>query len=436
MGALYGGKSRGELGETFLRSRSFQVESVSLSGFLDGDRYPRATWATPSGDALCGFGRALGFEVRGHGRFERAREAAEKLFDRVESRGVAEPARPRLFGGFSFHDSESDWREFPSGFFFLPEVQLAKTGRGCWVTVNAVGGDVGTVPPVRGPEDDTGDLEAPGVERVKLCESRKSWKRKVSSVLRRIESGELSKAVLAQSIHVEIEGGIDLPRIVVGMREANRGSTVFLFQPSEETGFFGATPEKLVELRGNSVETEALAGSAPRGKDTSEDEELSYRMERSEKERREHRLVVDYLVDRLDEFSDTLVRGDMGVKRLSDIQHFYTPLAGEVHEGTHVLSLLGSLHPTPAVCGMPQKEASRVVREMEDFDRGWYAGPVGWMDERGDGSFGVAIRSGRVSDGGVQLFAGAGLVEGSDPDSEWEEVQLKYRPVLQQLGKD
>jgi len=205
-------------------------------------------------------------------------------------------------------------------------------------------------------------------------------------------------------------------------------------EPTGDAAFLGATPERLVTLDDDRVQTVALAGSVGRGDTPEEDAELAARLRDSEKLRHEQRLVTDTIAAQLGAFGEVSV-GERGVRKLSNIQHLNTPITADVSEDTHVLDVAEALHPTPAVGGLPPDAALDVIRETETFDRGWYAAPVGWFDGDGDGTFAVGLRSAVARDRAVTMFAGNGIVADSDPSEEWEEVQLKYQPVLDELRR-
>jgi menaquinone-specific isochorismate synthase len=156
----------------------------------------------------------------------------------------------------------------------------------------------------------------------------------------------------------------------------------------------------------------------------------------SEKNVHEHDLVAETIRDQLAPFAASVAMGERQVRRLATVQHLWTPITAELDRNYHVLDLVEALHPTPAVGGLPPADALQTIRETEPFDRGWYAAPVGWIDAAGYGSFAVALRSAVASGRTVTLFAGVGIVADSDPDREWDEVQLKYRPILDELEAD
>jgi menaquinone-specific isochorismate synthase len=189
-----------------------------------------------------------------------------------------------------------------------------------------------------------------------------------------------------------------------------------------------------VSLSGRTVQTEALAGSIGRGETTEEDEWLASQLRDSEKDVHEHDLVTETIRDQLAPLAADIRTGSRVVRRLATVQHLRTPIRATLADDEHVLRLVEALHPTPAVGGLPPTAALRTIRETEAFDRGWYAAPVGWFDAEGDGAFAVAIRSALARERTATLFAGAGIVADSDPDSEWDELGLKYRPILDELG--
>ena len=178
------------------------------------------------------------------------------------------------------------------------------------------------------------------------------------------------------------------------------------------------------------VETEALAGSAERGDTPEEDADLAAGLETDAKTVHEQALVAETIADRLEPLGEVAV-GDRRVRKLASVQHLFTPIAADTDH--HVLDLVAALHPTPAVGGRPPDVALETIRDAETFDRGWYAAPVGWFDAAGDGTFAVAIRSGLAREHAAHLYAGAGIVADSDPDTEWDEIQLKFRSVRDHL---
>jgi isochorismate synthase len=200
--------------------------------------------------------------------------------------------------------------------------------------------------------------------------------------------------------------------------------------------FLGASPERLVRLHGGLLATSCLAGSIGRGADADADQALGARLLSSAKDLTEHAVVSEMLAESLAPICESLeVAPQPGLLRLSNVQHLYTPIHGTLAlrpDGTRpcILDLVARLHPTPAVGGYPRSEALALIRRLEQLDRGWYAGPVGWLDHYGEGEFAVAIRSALLRAGEANLFAGCGIVGNSDPESEYRESCLKLKAML------
>jgi menaquinone-specific isochorismate synthase len=275
--------------------------------------------------------------------------------------------------------------------------------------------------------------EPPGIDRRERTPSQEGWREQVRAALESVDRGDLQKVVLAQSLRASLGADLSVPDALARLAETYPDCYRFMLSPEDGGTFFGATPERLVSLRGRTVRTEALAGSTGRGDTPAEDEWLATELVESEKDRHEHRLVADAIRDQLEPFASSVRTGELSVRRLATVQHLRTSITAELDRDRHVLDLVDALHPTPAVGGLPPDEALRTIRETEAFDRGWYAAPIGWVDAGGNGSFAVGIRSAVARDRVATLFAGAGIVSDSDPDREWDEVQLKYRPMLDEL---
>ncbi|MFU8868269.1 isochorismate synthase [Natronococcus sp.] len=430
-----------EDGATGLASRSRELEDVSFGAISEADDACRIQWATPEGLEVVGRGVAARLTARGPARFDAIRERAVSVFEELDHTGP-DAARPRAFGGFSFHDgheSTGPWTGFEAASFVVPELLVSRSDEGTWLT--AIGDDADSA--IRRLEewhDRLLELPAmrpsgsgPGVASTRRTTSLESWRRQVERALERIAAGGLTKVVLAQALSVDLEGPIDVPATVERLRRQYPNCYRFLIGDATSGTFFGAPPERLVSKRGDRVETEALAGSVPRGDTPEGDEEYAERMLDSEKFRREHGLVVESIRDQLAPLASDLTIDDRTIRRLATIQHLRTPIEATLEADRHVLELVEALHPTPAVGGVPPETALETIRETESFDRGWYAAPIGWFDAVGDGEFAVGIRSGLATDGTVRLFAGNGIVADSDPEEEWEEVQLKFRPILDEL---
>jgi len=256
----------------------------------------------------------------------------------------------------------------------------------------------------------------------------------VAAVVRDVGRGAIEKLVLARRLRARVLGPLDPAAVIRRLRAEYGGCTVFAFSRGESC-FLGATPERLVQLESGVVRADCLAGSTARGANDDEDQALGEALFADQKERHEHALVVRALRDALGPLCSSLsVPATPNLLSMPNVQHLHTPVEGEVNGERHVLELVERLHPTPAAGGLPTRAALPLIRSYEKFDRGWYSGPVGWVDGRGGGEFVVAIRSALLGGNQAHLYAGCGIVAGSDPEREYEESCLKLRPMLWALN--
>lgn len=255
----------------------------------------------------------------------------------------------------------------------------------------------------------------------------------VADALACLARGEFEKIVVARRKRFEAAGALRPLAILDRLRQRFPACHAFScgFGPRS---FIGATPEMLVELRGGRVVTEAIAGTAPRGAGASDDARQARALLASDKDRREHALVVESILRRLRQAGVTPDEpGRPRLLQLANVQHLRTPLAGTPPEGCHLLDLAAVLHPTPAVGGKPRAAALPHVRRLDGFDRGPYAAPLGWITPDGGGRLLVALRAGWIEERAATLFAGVGVVAGSDPERELAETEMKFRALADAL---
>jgi isochorismate synthase len=235
-----------------------------------------------------------------------------------------------------------------------------------------------------------------------------------------IRAGGARKVVLAEQERIPVAGRLPALPILRALAEAHPSCTVYAMGIGERT-FLGVTPECLVAVRGGRVRAAAVGGPSNRVRDP-----LADALRHSRKERAEHDFVVRGIETSMRPFCASVeVPSEPTGLGAGRAQHLWTELCGTLRAPTHVLELVAALHPTAAVAGTPRDRALELICEHEQFDRGWYAGPIGWLDRTGQGEFQVALRCGLLTPGEIRLYAGAGLVEASDPAREADEVQLK-----------
>ncbi len=265
-----------------------------------------------------------------------------------------------------------------------------------------------------------------------------AYEERVARALDAIDAGALDKVIVARSERWEPTGPLEAADLLASLAERYPRCFRFCVQPAGGPAFVGASPERLVKVEDRIVHADALAGTAPRAPDPAADEALGAALFASPKERREHQAVVGYLHDRLAGMVPRIeAAAAPALLKLEHVQHLHTPFRGELSDtdaGKGVLELASRVHPTPAVAGVPTADALRWLQEHEDLDRGWYAGGVGTVAPRGEGEFCVAIRSALLLPGEVRLYAGAGIVEGSEPARERAETEQKLRGLRDALA--
>jgi isochorismate synthase len=404
-------------------------------------------WEQPDrGFAVAGLGVAHEAVSRGEGRFrDVAAEALRVGQDAVldQPTGLRAGAGPVWLGGFAFDPeggASSTWSSLPPASLVLPEISICRAGGRSFLTVNAIVG------PGEDPEGRWQALEArlgglrdaplpmldphPVAAKIRSARPPAEFEATVEVATARIGAGEMSKVVLAREVIVSAAAAHDPAALFGAMREQFPSCFCFCCG-TPEAAFIGASPELLVRRSGAGVSTVALAGSTRRSSDPAVDDHLAERLLRSDKDRREHRIVAERIVRALRPHAVWVqAAADPEIVKVANIQHLATPVLAQLAEPRSAVELAGMLHPTPAVGGEPRSDALAAIAGLEQMDRGWYAGPVGWMDATEDGEFCVALRSGVLRDREAHLFAGVGVVEGSDPAAELAETEVKLEALL------
>lgn len=270
----------------------------------------------------------------------------------------------------------------------------------------------------------------PELRRVTPSWERPGWRAAVAAVLEAIASGQLDKAVLAREVVVEADRPFG--RAALLGRLAARGAGAYLYASG---GFIGASPELLVARSGRVARSRPLAGTVPRGASPAEEAASLAWLRTSAKEALEHRLVVDAVTGALAKAADRVEVAATRIVRLPTVAHLGTEVTASLGDPPpSALDLVAALHPTPAVAGTPPEAALDLLARLEPGGRGLYAGPVGWVDGAGDGEWAVALRCANLEGRRARLYAGAGIVAGSDPDAEWDETDSKLRAILDVLA--
>ena len=370
------------------------------------------------GAGLVGWGEAAQVTLpAGNDRFIAGGKWLREVFDAAEVRDEVGVHGTGLiaFGSFTFDDCSD------GSVMSVPRVVLGRDGTGlAWLTVIERAGEADRQDIQPGQPADFGAIEwRDGA----LSGSR--WEQAVAEAVRRISRGDLRKVVLARDVYATADRPID-PRTLL-RRLSARYPECYTFACD---GFVGATPELLIRRQGDEVQSLVLAGTKPRGDSAAEDRRLAAALMASAKEAEEHRYAADSVRQVLAPLCEALdVSPEPELLTLPNVHHLGTRVVGRLATDRSALALAAALHPTAAVGGDPTEVAVEVIRELENMDRARYAGPVGWMDAHGNGEWGIGLRSAQLNGNQARLFAGCGIVAGSDPAAELAETFSKLRPM-------
>ncbi len=370
--------------------------------------------------------------------------AYEAVFKRLHATLDTSSNGLRYYGGFRFDahsEPDDDWRSFGVSRFVIPRLELRTGPMGSQLSFHFKPDEAasGALTPFMDRLADMSFAERTWEDTFPPPRSRSDtpdeagWTANVEVALQDFDAGSLEKIVLARKALFEFEGHLDPVTLLHRLKSATPECFHFCYMPSEAIAFVGASPERLYRREQREIETEAVAGTRMRSKDDAEDERLGAELLASDKDQREHAFVTNGIRDALAPLCEALdIKDQPSLLKLARGQHLYTPVKGTLREEAGDAAILGALHPTPALGGSPTDRALARISELEPFDRGWYAAPVGWVS-RDSAEFAVAIRSGLVQPQRLALFSGAGIVKGSTPESEWEEIELKIRDFIKVL---
>lgn len=375
------------------------------------------------GFGLVGLGEALRLEFTGPDRMRdaatawRAVAAAARVTDPLEQTGTGLIA----MGSFAFADHSAQ-----TSVLVVPAVVIGRDTHQSWITRIGVGELAPLAIPPLDPLGDEFSVEfAPG------SLPPDAYRDVVAEAVSRIRNRELDKVVLARDIVGQLPDGADLRATIAALGLGYPDCWTFSID-----GFIGSSPETLVKVDGGSVSARVLAGSAARGVDASSDEAAATALATSAKDEDEHQYAVQSVLASLRQHSENATASEVPFTlKLPNLWHLASDVDGNLTDGSTALDLIATLHPTAAVAGTPRTDALNVIDELEPFDRGRYAGPVGWVSAAGDGEWAVAVRSAQVSaTGQITAYAGGGIVAESVPERELLETRMKYRPIVEALS--
>ncbi|MFJ7953095.1 isochorismate synthase MenF [Lysinibacillus sp. NPDC096418] len=383
--------------------------------------------------------------------------AKDDRFDGVEKewisltknciKGQAE-LQPILFGGFTFdpqNEVSGEWTDFPEAYFALATYQLVLRDDKAYISVNLVTKNAHAEEQFEVLRKERDHLiHAAQVKEVKTYSKpeminyfepyKEQYLASINQVTSLIKEKEADKVVIARSLALQFKEQVGSQQVLSQVINEQPESYLFGLERNNLL-FFGASPERLVKVEKGRAFSSCVAGSIKRGKTAEEDMVLGQSLLNDRKNGGEHQYVVDMIAETFRKnCTDMKIPTGPRLLKIRDIQHLYTPVEGQLNADATILQLTKHLHPTPALGGVPRQEAMAAIRKYEPMNRGLYAAPIGWLDAEGNGEFVVAIRSASLVDDKAYLYAGGGIVADSEPQSEYEETLVKFRPMLRALG--
>ena len=426
--------TRRATGVTALSVETTPLDDVRhLVPFLDSRR--PLVWVR-KGEGIAGIGEALRLEFRGPDRIRQASDAwratvqAATVSDEVRTPGTGLVA----FGTFAFDDEST-----ATSVLIVPQTVLGRRGGRSWITrIRPVDDSPGAAnasdPRTRGAQDLPRPIAFGDEYRLSLLPAgldEGGYESAVATAVARIREHDLSKVVLARELSAHLPLESDVRRALVELALGYPDCWTFAVD-----GLVGSSPETLVRVHHGTGTARVLAGTMSRGRDADSDRESALALAGSAKDQGEHRFAVSSVLDALRPHSADLGASDEPFTlKLPNLWHLATDIAGTLSDGSSSLDLADALHPTAAVAGTPTPEALALIRELEPFDRGRYAGPVGWVGGDGDGEWAIALRCAQLGEtGDLTAYAGAGIVADSDPATEYAETTMKFRPIVEAFG--
>ena len=423
----------------FLVTFSQPVHPADITGWLCRQEvFPKLLWMNREKDfSVAGIGIADTIQYDGAGN-------NETCFRQFGCSMLDKDPNARYFGGFHFNNMEKQdpiWTQFSAVSFVLPLVQLTFENNvftlSCHLWLDGsveAGTKISAITDVLDrviPDSDCSAMKLPELQDLSYNPNERSWIEKCQKALQTFTTGGMEKIMLARQTILEFSSSFSPLLFLLQYPSQQNTLYRFYFEPSENNAFFSFTPERLYRRDGNILLTEALAGTCSKETINGSDLQASEALLNSEKDIREHKFVKDMIYQELLKIcSDIDMEKDVQVLQLNRLAHLYTRCTATLKpEFQNDSAVLQQLHPTPAVGGVPKAEAMVHIMDLEPFSRGWYAGPVGWIS-RDAAEFSVAIRSALVNGRFAYLYSGAGLVKGSNPFSEWEEVDQKIGDIL------
>ena len=397
--------------------------------------------------ALLGIDEAISISENGESRFAITEKKIKELSKSFITNWDSLPKKnfPLFIGGFKFTPERSDaeWQDFSDSNWFIPEIMFLANSSGNFIFMNfifSLGISKDFIlnkfkSKLKKLNEVKSQTKINSVAKIinydgTSPKDKKKWKNLVTEVLEKIKENQIEKVVLSRKVELKLSGEPNIDNLINNLKIDYPTCYIFVFHKGKSS-FFGATPEKLAKFIDGKIEIDALAGSAPRGKNPEEDLILENNLLSDEKNLNEHNIVIRHIKNSIASSSSNInLDIHNAVKKLTNIQHLWSRISAELKESPSIFAILKELYPTPAICGMPKDAALHLIKKIEGYKRGLYSGVIGWFNFENEGEFAVALRSALYVNNKIYAFAGSGIVENSNPEEEYKETELKLKTIL------
>ncbi len=432
-----------------LVSFSLKIEPLDLKGKIDYliKYYEKSFYfEKPDEDfSFIGVDEIISISENGDKRFaatdKRIKELKNNFINNWDT--ISLENKPLFVGGMKFNveHTDDDWKDFNDSIWSIPELVLLNSKEGSFVFFNfiySLSSEENLIDKFISKLENFVKLQGekkPDIIKIQRItgnspKDRKKWKNLVNTCLENIFNNKVKKIVISRRIEMLLSGELNLDYVINHFRKKYSECYLFIFHRGKSS-FLGATPERLAKFCNGTMKIEALAGSASRGKTEEEDINFEKNLLNSEKDINEHDFVVSYIKDSISNMVEGLtIEKEHSIKKLNNIQHISTSISAKMNSHNTPLNIIKELFPTPAVCGIPKEVSLNLIKKLENYYRGLYSGIIGWFNFYDEGEFAVSIRSAVNYGNKLIAFAGSGIVDKSDPDLEYEETELKFKPIL------
>lgn len=404
-------------------------------------------------ESVVGIGNVKSLQIDSGNRFTQSQNFVDDYKSKIFKVGDIEDNKfPYFFSYFSFFNEEEKYNQcFPLAKIFIPSLQLVNKEDKSLLIINILKDNIEEQITLLEPyfnevtniknngynssyQSNLNKLESDNQVIKNIDDSQyDSFTANVNQALMTIRQRKLNKIVVTHALELESSNNFNIIESLANLRQKHPDCYIFLVSNNKEDYFIGASPERLLSIQDHQLVTDALAGSSARGDNDSDDQFYGEVLLNSDKEKREHDAVTNFIIQCLSELELSPKKASLQLLKLSNIQHLWTPIYAQISSHLKPLQIISKLHPTPAVAGVPIKIACEEIKNQETFDRSLYAAPLGWIDTNGNCEFIVGIRSALIQKNKARLYAGAGIVYGSNPQQELAEIKLKFQALLEAL---